>query len=270
MNSMLPALLFLSPIFAYGIFLLVQEVSDPVGPFHEKYRLKKVSQFETYAHSTIEDGSRNNFNVLSQLGSLSKFKVILISITSISIITFRPVLQSLFFIIIMIFLYLYFERRRELQFREVHTLLIAKELQAVTEIFAILISSGESVSSALEILSRRTTGEITPILVKGVGHLRHGVSLTSVLDRISQQTALPPLRRFCDSLIIASERGTGLSEVLARQVSEIRSNGHSEKMEAAGRAEIALMIPVVFLILPISVLFALWPSYIALGQSITF
>jgi len=30
------------------------------------------------------------------------------------------------------------------------------------------------------------------------------------------------------------------------------------------------MIPVVFLILPISVLFALWPSYFALGRSAGF
>jgi len=31
-------------------------------------------------------------------------------------------------------------------------------------------------------------------------------------------------------------------------------------MNAAGKAEISMMIPVVFLILPISILFALWPS----------
>jgi tight adherence protein C len=31
-------------------------------------------------------------------------------------------------------------------------------------------------------------------------------------------------------------------------------------MNAAGKAEVAMMIPVVFLILPISILFALWPS----------
>jgi tight adherence protein C len=31
-------------------------------------------------------------------------------------------------------------------------------------------------------------------------------------------------------------------------------------LSAAGKAEISMMIPVVFLILPISILFALWPS----------
>jgi tight adherence protein C len=31
-------------------------------------------------------------------------------------------------------------------------------------------------------------------------------------------------------------------------------------MDKAGKAETSMMIPIVFLILPISVLFALWPS----------
>jgi tight adherence protein C len=31
-------------------------------------------------------------------------------------------------------------------------------------------------------------------------------------------------------------------------------------MGAAAKAEISMMVPVVFLILPISILFALWPS----------
>ena len=31
-------------------------------------------------------------------------------------------------------------------------------------------------------------------------------------------------------------------------------------MDKAGKAETSMMVPVVFLILPISILFALWPS----------
>ena len=68
--------------------------------------------------------------------------------------------------------------------------------------------------------------------------------------------------------ITSMERGTSLSEVLTRQVEEVRATHHASLLTAAGKAEIALMIPVIFLILPISVLFALWPSYISLGQSV--
>jgi len=66
------------------------------------------------------------------------------------------------------------------------------------------------------------------------------------------------------------ERGTPLSDVVARQVDEVRQSQRTQMLENAGNAEIALMIPVVFLILPVSVLFALWPSYFALVQNMGF
>jgi tight adherence protein C len=80
----------------------------------------------------------------------------------------------------------------------------------------------------------------------------------------------PIVRRFNDSIIIAMERGTPLTDVLHRQVEEVRHAQRAAMLEKAGKAEIALMIPVVFLILPVSVLFALWPSYFALGQNMGF
>jgi len=49
-------------------------------------------------------------------------------------------------------------------------------------------------------------------------------------------------------------------EELTRHASEARSVQRNRVLSAAGKAEISMMIPVVFLILPISILFALWPS----------
>ena len=63
-----------------------------------------------------------------------------------------------------------------------------------------------------------------------------------------------------DALIIAISRGAPLMEVLSSQIEEARSNQRNRVLAAAGKAEISMMIPVVFLILPISILFALWPS----------
>jgi tight adherence protein C len=63
------------------------------------------------------------------------------------------------------------------------------------------------------------------------------------------------------------ERGTPLIEVVGRQVEEVRQAQRLQISEKASKAEIQLMIPVVFLILPISILFALWPSYFALGKN---
>jgi tight adherence protein C len=55
-------------------------------------------------------------------------------------------------------------------------------------------------------------------------------------------------------------RGAPLIDVLSRHASEARSLQRNSLMDKAGKAEISMMIPVVFLILPISILFALYPS----------
>jgi tight adherence protein C len=68
------------------------------------------------------------------------------------------------------------------------------------------------------------------------------------------------LRRFVDAIVIATSRGAPLIEVLHSHAKEARDLQRNRVLSAAGKSEIAMMIPVVFLILPISILFALWPS----------
>jgi tight adherence protein C len=49
--------------------------------------------------------------------------------------------------------------------------------------------------------------------------------------------------------------------MISEHARSIREKNHREMLERAGKAEIKMMLPIVFLLLPISVLFALWPSF---------
>ena len=156
-------------------------------------------------------------------------------------------------------------RRRK---RELH--LIELEFPGVVELFTILVSAGQSPSAALLRISEVSSGAFALLLRDAVQQMRHGAPLSHALDIINDVVKSPVIRRFNDSILIAIERGTPLAEVISRQVDEVRQAQRTSLLERAGKAEIALMIPVVFLILPVSVLFALWPSYFALGQSMGF
>ena len=147
---------------------------------------------------------------------------------------------------------------------------IELEFPLVVELFSILLAGNLSPATALDHISRRTEGEFSSLLREAVLHIQRGASFSEALDLLSSRIQSPMVRRFCDSLMIAVERGSPLVDVVNRQVEEVRNEERSRLLEAAGKAEIALMIPVVFLILPISVLFALWPSYFALGRSTGF
>jgi len=145
---------------------------------------------------------------------------------------------------------------------------IELEFPLVVELFAILLAGNLSPATALDHISRRTEGEFSRHLREAISEIHGGVNFSQALDLLSVRVSSPMVRRFCDSLMIAVERGSPLIDVVNRQVEEVRNEERARLLAAAGKAEIALMIPVVFLILPISVLFALWPSYIALGHGV--
>ena len=157
------------------------------------------------------------------------------------------------------------KRRKKAELRSLEL-----EFPGVVELFAILISAGQSPSAALLRISEISDGSFASLLRSCVHEMRHGAPLSSALDMINESVRSPTIRRFNDSILIAMERGTSLTDVLNRQVEEVRQAQRTTMLERAGKAEISLMIPVVFLILPVSVLFALWPSYFALGTSMGF
>ena len=59
---------------------------------------------------------------------------------------------------------------------------------------------------------------------------------------------------------MAIERGTPLAEVLRAQAQDVRDNAKRDLMEVAGKKEIAMLAPVVFFILPLTVIFAVFPG----------
>jgi tight adherence protein C len=152
--------------------------------------------------------------------------------------------------------------------KQLHTLEL--EFPGIVELFTILVTAGLSPSASLLRISEAATGEFSSLLRDCVHELRHGSPLTTALEMMTELSRSPLVRRFNDSIIIAMDRGTPLTYVLSRQVEEVRQAQRTSLLEKAGKAEIALMVPVVFMILPVSVLFALWPSYFALGQSMGF
>ena len=49
--------------------------------------------------------------------------------------------------------------------------------------------------------------------------------------------------------------------VLRAQAQDVREESRRDLMEKGGKKEIAMMVPVVFLVLPITILFAVFPGW---------
>jgi tight adherence protein C len=85
------------------------------------------------------------------------------------------------------------------------------------------------------------------------------------LDGIADRTNLTPLARFVDGIAVALERGTPLADVLRAQAIDVREARKRSLLEIGGRKEIVMMVPVVFLVLPVTVVFALYPGLIQIS-----
>lgn len=138
------------------------------------------------------------------------------------------------------------------------------EFPTVAELLALSVSAGEGTSAALERICRLSSGELSRELHICLAEARAGASLTVALQGLAAHTGLPPLARFVDGIVIALERGTPLADVLRAQAHDAREEGRRQVMEVAGRKEIYMMIPVVFLVLPVTVLFAVYPGLLYL------
>ena len=135
------------------------------------------------------------------------------------------------------------------------------EFPTIAELLALAVAAGEGAVGALERVTAISRGELSRELGRAMADARAGASLVQALQGIAARTSLPPLARFVDGVAIAVERGTPLAEVLRAQAVDVREAGKRALLEAGGRKEIAMMVPVVFLVLPVTVLFALFPGF---------
>lgn len=156
---------------------------------------------------------------------------------------------------------LYFFVDRQLT-REVndYRLTIESEFASIVEMLTLSLSAGETPLSAMTRISLRSHGLLASEFGRVIDAVREGISFQESLDALGRRVNSVVIRRFVDSLVTAMLRGAPLIEVLQRHAAEARQNQRNILMDKAGKAEISMMVPVVFLILPISVLFALWPS----------
>jgi tight adherence protein C len=138
------------------------------------------------------------------------------------------------------------------------------EFPTIAELLALAVTAGEGPVGALERVTRISSGELTKELGRALAEARAGASLIAALEGIARRTSLAPLARFVDGVAVAVERGTPLAEVMRAQAVDVREAGKRRLLESAGRREIAMMVPVVFLVLPVTVIFALFPGFYGL------
>ena len=134
-----------------------------------------------------------------------------------------------------------------------------EELPAVAELLALAVAAGEGPVAALGRVVERSSGALAADLGRLLAEIRGGTPVATAFDGYAARTGLPVVARFADAVSVAVERGTPLADVLHAQAADVREARRRDLIENGARREVLMMVPVVFLVLPVTVLFTLCP-----------
>lgn len=136
---------------------------------------------------------------------------------------------------------------------------IVADLPAVAELLALSVGAGENVGAALERVAAGN-GPLCAGLRGALGRVRTGTPLLDALAELAGRWQVAPFSRFVDAVSLAVEAGSPLAGVLRAQAADARDAEHRRLVELGGRKEVRMMVPVVFGILPTTVVFAVYPG----------
>lgn len=139
------------------------------------------------------------------------------------------------------------------------------ELGDLLDLFSVALSSGEGVLNSLAFVNQRAQGIVAEEFRRVLRGVELGERLEDELRALSERLPQQQVVEMCNKFILALNRGTPLAEMLRSQAETVRSEIRNQITKQAGKNETRMLIPLVFLILPVTVLFAIYPSVQMLG-----
>lgn len=141
-----------------------------------------------------------------------------------------------------------------------NNVVITEDLCRMLPVMATALAGGASISSAIAEASEAANGELAKELREVREALEQGEALNQTLNRLAAKLKHRGVSELVAKLTLAASLGTPVVSQLYELARSEELSLDEYRMRLAAKAETRMLIPLVFLILPISVLFALYPS----------
>ena len=151
----------------------------------------------------------------------------------------------------------WFSRKLERSSRQKRAL---SELPDILDMLSVARSAGDSIFAALARVSAGSSGVLAKELQRLFIGLELGSDFETELKGLAARLPQRQVSEFANKLLMALRRGSPLAEMISEQSKSARAELRNELLGQAGRNETRMLIPLVFLILPVTVLFAIYPS----------
>ncbi len=140
---------------------------------------------------------------------------------------------------------------------------VVAEFPTFVDLVCLAVTAGESLRGALELVAGGS-GALATDVRAALQEARTGRPLADALGVRARALDVAPLERFVEAIVIAQERGMPLAESLRAMAFDVRETEKRSVIEAGGRKQISMLMPVVVFILPVAIAFAFYPGLVAI------
>jgi tight adherence protein C len=134
------------------------------------------------------------------------------------------------------------------------------ELPEILDMLAVSLNAGDGIFAALARVAPGAKGVLPSELQRMFISLELGAALDVELSSLGRRLPERQVLEFVSKLQVAMRRGSPLAQVLQEQAESARAEIRNYLLKRVGQNETRMLIPLVFLILPVTVLFAIYPS----------
>lgn len=134
------------------------------------------------------------------------------------------------------------------------------ELPEIIDLLVVHLRAGDGVYRSFSSVVPRCEGELAKELTRVLRAVQFGASFGEEITRLAISIPQPQVVEFANKITLALDRGTPLAQMLGDLSASARAEIRNMLLRQAGKNETRMLIPLVFLILPITVLFAIYPS----------
>lgn len=138
--------------------------------------------------------------------------------------------------------------------------IILKTLPDAIDLMTISVEAGLAFDGAMQRVAEKWDNALSAEFARALSEMRVGKVKRDALKEMVARTGVADLSTFIASIIQADQLGVSIAKVLRIQSEQMRVRRRQRAEEAAHRAPILIMLPLVFLIFPATYIIILGPA----------